>query len=75
MECPYCNQEMQKGIISGDGRSKVYWKAGGKKANLMDKLSGRGKLEAVNYPLADFTIEADYCAACKKIIIETDISE
>lgn len=66
---------MQKGIISGDGRSEVYWKAGGKKANFMDKLSGTGKLEAVNYSLATFTIEADYCAACKKIIFETAISE
>lgn len=75
MKCPYCNQEMQNGIISGDGRSKVYWKAGGKKANFTDKLGGTGKLEAVNYSLATFTIEADYCVTCKKIIFETDISE
>ncbi len=75
MECPYCNQEMQRGIISGDGRSRVYWKAGRKKSGFIDKLCGRGKIKAANYPLATFTIEADYCAACKKMIFETDISE
>lgn len=74
MKCPYCNQEMQKGILSGDGRSGVYWKTGDQKANFMDKLGGAGKIEAAKYTLTSFTIEANYCAACKKIIFETDIS-
>jgi len=75
MKCPYCNQEMQKGIISGDGRSKVYWKAGDKKVNFMDKLESKGKIEAVKYTLASFAIEANYCITCKKMIFETDISK
>lgn len=78
MKCPYCNQEMLKGIISGDGRSKVYWKAGDSKATFVDKISGAagaGKIEAVKYTLMSFTIEAHYCPACKKMIFETDISE
>ncbi len=75
MKCPYCNQEMQEGIISGDGRSGVYWKTGDKKANFMDMLGGTGKIEAVKYTLASFTIDANYCAACKKMIFETDISK
>lgn len=75
MICPYCKQEMQKGIISGDGRSGVYWKTGDKKINFADKVCGMGKIEAVKYTLSSFTIEANYCAACKKIIFETDISK
>ena len=75
MNCPYCGQEMQEGIISGDGRSGVYWKAGDKKAGFMDKLSGTGKIESVKYTLTTFTIEANYCMACKKMIIETDIAK
>ncbi len=75
MKCPYCNQEMQKGILSGDGRSRVYWKAGDEKANFMDKLSGKGKIRGIKYTLAAFIIHANYCADCKKMIFETDISK
>ena len=74
MKCPYCGQEMLEGIISGDGRSGVYWKAGDQKANFMDKLGGTGKIESVRYTLATFTIEANYCLPCKKMIFETEIS-
>lgn len=28
MKCPDCGQEMHEGIISGDGKSGVYWKTG-----------------------------------------------
>lgn len=75
MKCPFCGQEMHKGIISGDGRSGVYWKKGDKKSNFMDKLGRTGKIEAVKYTLATFSIEADYCVTCKKMIFETDISK
>ena len=75
MKCPYCDKEMQKGIISGDGRSVVYWKSGDKKANLWDKIAETGRIKAVKYSLAVFTIEAYYCEACKKMIFETDISK
>ena len=75
MKCPYCEKEMQRGSISGDGRSGVYWKSGDKKANFGDKLVGTGKLSAIKYSLAVFTIEAYYCDACKKMMFETDISK
>ncbi len=73
MKCPYCNQEMENGIISGDGRSGVFWKKGDKKAGFMDRLGGAGKIEAAKYTLTTFTMEANYCPACKKMIIDTDI--
>lgn len=75
MKCLYCDQEMQGGIISGSGRSGVYWKKGDKKANFMDILGGTEIIKAAKYTLLSFTIEANYCEACKKVIFETDISK
>ena len=51
MKCPYCDQEMQGGIISGSGRSGVYWKKGDKKANFMDILSGTGTVSYTHLTL------------------------
>ena len=74
MKCPYCDEEMLKGIISGDGRECVDWKTGDKRANLVDKFLGKvGVIDAVDYTLHKFTIEAYYCVTCKKIIIDTEI--
>ena len=67
MICPFCGKEMEKGILSGDGRSRVRWKAGDKKANLSDTLIDSGRVTAVSYTLASFTVESYFCAACKKI--------
>lgn len=74
MNCPYCEKEMEKGVISGDGRSGVYWKAGEKRAGFMDKLGGEGRLNAVKYSLAVFEIDAYYCRECKKMIFDTELS-
>ena len=73
MTCPFCGKEMQKGILSGDGRSAVTWKAGDKKTGGFDRFIGIGKLTAARYSLTAFTIDADYCTSCKKMIFETDI--
>lgn len=75
MECPYCHQEMQKGSITeSGGRSKLYWQPEGQKLTFFDKLSGTGVIKA-KYTLASFTIEANYCTSCKKIIFDTDIEK
>ena len=66
MICPFCGKEMEKGILSGDGRSKVRWKAGDKKADILDALSCLGSVSAVKYTLTAFTVEAFFCFACKK---------
>lgn len=76
MKCPYCNKEMEQGIISGDGRYGVYWKTGNKKANIIDKLIGKARvIEAVDYTYIrnTFIIKANYCDTCKKILIDTEI--
>ncbi len=75
MICPFCNKEMIKGVLSGDGRSMVTWKAGDKKANVLDKIDGLGKVTAVKRSLATFTIETFFCSSCKKMIFDTDITK
>ena len=78
MICPYCNQEMTKGIMSGDGRVKVRWKAGDK-VDRVDSVSFLGcsySIQAVKYPaLAGFRLETYYCKSCGKMIFDTTISE
>lgn len=73
MKCPYCGKEMQKGILSGDGRANVTWKAGEKKTGEFDRLIGIGKVTAAKHTLTTFTIEAEYCIYCKKMIFDTEI--
>ena len=75
MQCPYCGQEMQQGILSGDGRANVCWKAGEKKAGWFESAMGTGKLTAVKYTPASFRIEAHFCSRCRKMILETDVRE
>lgn len=75
MICPFCGKEMEKGILSGDGRSRVRWKAGDKKADLCDTLIDSGRVTAVSYTLASFNVESYFCAACKKMIFDTDVKK
>ena len=75
MICPFCGKEMEKGILSGAGRSKLRWKAGDKKADIWDALSYSGGVSAVNYTLTAFSVESFFCSTCKKMIIETDVDK
>lgn len=74
MKCPFCNNEMQAGIMSGDGRSKIFWEPKGDKLGVMDKIVGKGMIGA-EYSLTKFKINAEYCYNCKKMIFDTDISK
>ncbi|MCM1579534.1 MAG: PF20097 family protein [Ruminococcus sp.] len=74
MTCPFCGGDMRKGVISGDGRSGVYFKEGEKKAAFTDKLGDKGKLTAVKYSLAVFEIEAFFCGKCRKMVFDTELS-
>lgn len=74
MKCPFCEREMVAGTLSGDGRSPVLWEMEGKKLGVLDKLGGKGALKDVEYhPLSGFTIKADYCPYCKKMMFDTEI--
>lgn len=73
MKCPYCNNVMTKGIISGDGRSPVTWKEGNKKANFLDKLGGGVMLKLSKKTISTFEIESFYCNKCHIMMFETEI--
>ncbi|MBQ8568511.1 MAG: hypothetical protein IJ446_04765 [Oscillospiraceae bacterium] len=80
MNCPYCNEEMKKGIIAGDGRTPIAWEEENSGKNAFEKFTdkwfaGIGRLRAVKYTVGKFSIDAFYCPKCKKLIIDTDISE
>ena len=46
MKCPYCENEMQKGVLSGDGRSAVTWKAGEDRTGFFDRFLAIGRVTA-----------------------------
>lgn len=64
MQCPYCNNEMQEGYISTNGRTSVNWKPDNEQS----------EPKKIRLSPADFymiEIDAFYCDNCKKIIIDT----
>ena len=75
MICPFCGKEMEKGILSGDGRCAVRWKSGDKKANFTDTLVDSGRVTAAKHTIATFTIESYYCSICKKMIFDTEVTQ
>ena len=52
---------------------KVFWEPENEKLDMLDKLIGKGMIDA-KYSLSKFRIEADYCENCKKMIFSTNIS-
>jgi len=74
MECPFCGKEMVKGVLSGDGRSRVRWEAKGEETGFLEKVLGKGMID-VEYSLSKFKIHSFYCPGCKKMIFDTDIHE
>ena len=75
MICPYCKNEMQKGILSGDGRAPVTWKQGAEKTKLIDRIVGSGTVTAARRTLTAFTIEAFFCPDCRKMVFDTDVTK
>ena len=75
MLCPYCNQEMTDGNLSGDGRSPLIFSPGDKRLPFVEMIGGTGKLTAARHSFweAGSRVKANFCKACKKIIIDTDV--
>lgn len=72
MICPYCKNEMEKGYLYSDGAIK--WKEGDKKPGIMNNIFSPHQLSAAQFRLPNMqTVEANYCPACAKIIIETSV--
>jgi len=74
MTCPFCGNEMEKGILSGDGRSPVTWRKGDRKTGVMEQIAGVGTVTAARRTLASFTIESYFCRGCQKMIFDTDVT-
>ncbi len=74
MICPWCKKEMQAGIISGDGRSRVRFQPDGVKYSFGDILAGVGILEAAQTNWVVSRIPAHYCHHCGKIVIESKVA-
>ncbi len=72
MKCPFCEKEMKRGIMSGDGRSKIFWEPENEKLGVIDKIVGKGMIDA-EYSLTKFKIRTEYCDECKKMIFSTNI--
>ncbi len=81
MNCPFCNNEMVKGTIIGDGRSAVRWNTQDKKCGTeklfdnVEKMLGKGCITAAKHSLTKFEIDGFYCESCKKMIFDTDIEK
>lgn len=74
VNCPWCEREMQAGIITGDSRSKVRFQPEGIKYNFGDLLSGTGLLTAARYGWFYQGTPAHFCRHCKKMVIDTDVT-
>jgi hypothetical protein len=61
MICPFCQAEMQKGHLSGDGRRGItWWPAEGPSWN---------RVIVAKSALSSSETEALYCESCKKIVV------
>ena len=74
MLCPYCNNEMTDGNLSCDARSGLIFSPGDKPLKFFDRIRGSGRLTAANGGVwAGIRVKANFCKACQKIIIDTDV--
>ncbi len=74
MICPYCNNEMIDGNISCDGRSSLIFSPGDKRMPFFELIGGTGRLTAAQQKLwTGIVVKANFCKACQKIIIDTDV--
>ncbi|MCX4338665.1 MAG: PF20097 family protein [Lachnospiraceae bacterium] len=51
MNCPFCEQEMIPGMMTGDGRSVVRWAPLDDKLSFVDKIVGKGIVTGATYKL------------------------
>lgn len=63
MKCPYCNNELQQGIIAFGMRSKAVWRPN-------EECSEVKKIIVVPYSFDCDEIEAAFCNNCKKMVLD-----
>ncbi|WP_138204115.1 PF20097 family protein [Haloimpatiens lingqiaonensis] len=67
MECPYCNKNMEEGVIHGD-RYALKWIEKSRDKGVM--LSAFQKGIKLTDPWMHNEVEVFYCINCKKMIID-----
>ena len=77
MICPYCDNEMIDGNLSGDGRSPLRFSPGDKRLPFFEQIGGTGQLTAAksSFWQSGSLVKAGFCRACSKIIIDTDVQK
>lgn len=75
MKCPFCGKETVSGQITGDGRSQVHFEPNGKKINALDKALGVGIIDVKYSKMRKFSIDADYCPDCRKMMFDTEVRD
>lgn len=76
MLCPYCAAEMKKGTITAPANFTPYWLEDGDSRSMSDFFDDKGTLPfkvQMTWKNIGKTLEAHYCPACKKLIIDADI--
>ena len=64
MICPYCQAEMQKGELEGDGRRGITW--------WPSEAPSWDRVIVTKSRLTQSEAEAFYCESCRKIILNTE---
>lgn len=65
MKCPYCDKEMEQGLLQGMRR--VSWV---KKKHKISLLPKEGEILLENNTFKDFIFSAQICKSCKKIVVD-----
>lgn len=65
MKCPYCDNEMEQGLLQGMRR--VAWVKQQHKISLLPK---QGEIMLKNNTFSDFVFPAQICKSCEKIIVD-----
>ncbi|WP_019230432.1 PF20097 family protein [Sedimentibacter sp. B4] len=65
MRCPYCNNEIEQGLLQGMRR--VAWIKRQHKVSLLPK---QGEVLLENNTFSDFLLQAHICKSCKKIVVD-----
>jgi len=65
MKCPYCNSEMEQGLLQGMRR--VAWV---KKQHKISLLPKQGEIMLEDNTFSDFIFPAQICKNCKKIVVD-----
>jgi len=69
--CPYCSGEMKSGYIKNRSKERLSWTPSGEKLGLFNNMMApNGVALGGSYSIWGEEINASYCTACRKVIID-----